>query len=595
MVTITGPMARYMNSGPISGDVALTVDGAIGTIWNTQAGQITGGSYGFLVDGAASGSVSDLVNAGTITGYDAIENTGSIGQILNRATGTIHGNRYAIANYGTGTVGTIINAGTIEGDYQGVQLGGTPLTIVNSGVIKGGTAPFADDVAIGGNFTLLTNTATGSIFSGYLGLTIINGQLNNAGTISGGVYGAFVDTNTSASIDNAGTISGPSAALVVWGNVATLTNTPTGHITGGTFGIETDATAPGSISNLVNGGTISASSLDAIENTGSIGGILNTATGTIHGNRFGIGNGNGNRIDHVTNAGTIVGDYQGISTGSAPGFGTLFNSGVIKGGTAPFFDDAAVNGSFKLLTNAASGTISSGGDGMWVASGVIHNGGTITGEGLYGVYVASNGSATIDNAGTITGGAAAIEVSDHAQATIIDETTGRFNGGNIGFDDDTASATLTLAAGPGTGQLDAGTIGSGVSLISVVGTNWAISGATVIASSTNVALTAGSTLQVGGALSVASFQFLGGAATVDLQNPIGQTFGTFDGFAATDQIVLEGVDHTNIANFGTSGSSAFVNITGGAAINLGFSGSVDTSQLVFAVDDSLHTTTISHL
>ncbi|MCX7382069.1 MAG: hypothetical protein NT133_11760 [Alphaproteobacteria bacterium] len=252
-----------------------------------------------------------------------------------------------------------------------------------------------------------------------------------------------------------------------------------------------------------------------------------------------------------------------------------------------------MNGSFGLLTNTGSGAIVGSGTGIWISGGEIDNAGSVSG-GTYGVFVENGANATIDNAGTITGDVAAIKVWANASATIIDETTGRFNGGNIDFYDGTGSATLTLAAGPGTGLLDAGTIGSGVSLIDVVGTTWAISGTTVIASSTSVKLNGGSTLLVGGGLSVASFLFLGGSATVDLQNPIGQSFGAFDGFAATDKIVLEGVDDANITNFGTSGSSVFVNTIGGATINLDFAGSVDTSQLSFTIDDTLHTMTIGH-
>ncbi|MCX7382068.1 MAG: hypothetical protein NT133_11755 [Alphaproteobacteria bacterium] len=380
-ITLTGPLRRFVNHGSISGTYALTVDGSVGVLTNTRAGKtggrINGVSAGVFVDGAAAGTLFKLVNNGIITasGLDAVSNTGTIVNILNNATGTIHGARFGIVNFNT--MNNITNFGTISGDYQGVAATGSGVrTLSNSGVISGGHGLGTDNIAVNGTFKLLTNTASGAIAGSGTGIWFRGGDIENAGAVSGGTYGVFVDSGSNATIANTGTITGNDAIVNWYGATATITN---------------------------------------------------AASGLIDGVRFGISN-LGEPID-ISNSGSIHGDFVGVAAGGESN--TLTNSGEISAGQGLGINQAAVNGNFALLTNTTSGAIVGSGTGIWIKGGEIDNAGSVSG-GTYGVFVETGANATIDNAGTITGNDAIVNWYG-GTATITNAASGLIDGVRFGI------------------------------------------------------------------------------------------------------------------------------------------------------------------
>ena len=250
--------ATVYNKGKISGGIAGVELSEGGTI--TNAGQVSGGDYGINL------SRGSLDNSGTVSSEDVgvldsggtIQNTGLIygvgysfvndagvrlddNGLLNNQNGTIRSGRYGvIASYG----GTIMNTGTISGDWGGVVLSNTS-TLVNQGKVYGriGLQFYSGDslsnlgaiigtaVGVIDNNTSLTNAG---LFLGKdaYGLLFDYGTITNYGTIYGGlagIHGVSEIASDQEYIYNSGTIGGGTAAIYLRGQI-NLTVAP-----GGTF------------------------------------------------------------------------------------------------------------------------------------------------------------------------------------------------------------------------------------------------------------------------------------------------------------------------------------------------------------------------
>jgi hypothetical protein len=219
-------------------------------------------------------------------------------------------------------------------------------------------------------------------------------SLTNSGTISSSAsnntFGAIHLSGTSilTTLTNTGTITSNEDAIFVNGTITTLTNSLT--ISGGTTPGTTNSgngiviSITGLISNLTNSGTITGNDRDGIDQLGTI--TLLTNSGTIRAIVFdGINNDNGltggqATISTINNSGTIRGNRHGI--GQDDGLiTTLTNTGSIIGDTeAGVYSGASGN---IITINNDSGTISG------ALYGIRNNGGSLT---------------TINNSGTISGG-----------------------------------------------------------------------------------------------------------------------------------------------------------------------------------------------
>jgi hypothetical protein len=326
-----------------------SVSGANGVV----IGQ-TGTSYG--------STTASIDNSGTISGTG----TGTNGYAL-LSTDPSYGVFQSITNRAGGTIGAI---------------SGAVGTLTNAGTIDGGTRS-AIDAGASSNASLYGNSWT------------------NSGTITNNGTAATLANVRAYTLTNSGTISNAGTGAAIADGYTSLINQVGGRITtAGTTAIQNDRGVT-----LVNSGTIVGDVLGAIGSQGYSSNVDN-AVGTITGNvRFGAGN------DTLT-----VGYANGaIRTGI---------SGMIDGGAGTdtlrvrFTSDATVSSPVTLPTNyeqlilapdaKVTATLSSGftvaGPLRIAGSGTIISNAALSGTGiLLSDEFGSSGSPSVTNAGSITG------------------------------------------------------------------------------------------------------------------------------------------------------------------------------------------------
>ncbi|WP_077145328.1 autotransporter domain-containing protein [Sphingopyxis sp. KK2] len=343
------------NSGTISSAFAEGVQqGSRGdlVITNEEGGLIEGGTSGIY--GGSSGTLT-VDNAGTIRGngtYDGFAAAPDAGITIGTANSAVT-NSGTISGAGAGITtaylfdeeigdlvllaqGTqIVNSGTIIGETNdGVRLIGGG-TVANSGTIIGEAGAFTDGVSMfRGNgqaletySAVVTNAEGGEISGSRFGIILSEGgTVDNAGTITGNGPGAVLIQQglaipgqdvVNGSLNNSGTITGVNGygAVISVGNNATLTNA--GTITGAAEGAVIEA----------QGSNVEAERVGTIVNTGTItGGTLGAATAGFFDNAT------------ITNSGTISGGTDGVVLGNF-GQATLINTGTITGGDRGVWGD----------------------------------------------------------------------------------------------------------------------------------------------------------------------------------------------------------------------------------------------------------------
>jgi len=295
-----------------------------------------------------------------------------------------------------------------------------------------------------------------------------NQTCSNSVFLSGGATGISDNGTLSVTNTSTGTISGGVFGLNAadTANVANL-----GSITGGVFGINATNAA-----NVVNSGTISgaigisSAASNVTNNTGIISGTIfgisaNAAvvsnSGSIAGGNFGVFATTAN----VTNSGTILVGAGGIGV-NATSAATITNSGAISGGAFGIFANS--------VAVANSGLISGTGGGISAASGNVTNTGTIQG----GSGISFSGiNSTIFNSGAITGsGGTAISFASGTN-TLTLQPGSAISGKVIG----TGADTFQLG-GTGNATFDLGLIGpaqqyEGFSTFNKVGNStWTVTG-----------------------------------------------------------------------------------------------------------------------
>jgi outer membrane autotransporter protein len=305
--------------------------------------------------------------------------TGTVASIGNAATAVItsggidDGN--AILIDPTGTVGSIVNLGTIQGTgpaATGINVGGTVSTIDNSGLIQGTTFG-ANAISVTGSVSSITNESTGTMQSSGAGGNAIQivgeaGTIVNDGTlqVSGAIGAGITVTGTAGTIDNRDLIlaSGPlGAGIGVAGTVGTLDNSGT-VLSNGAFGNAVSVT--GTINLLDNSGTIQSSGAfgNDITVTGTITTINNTGLiQATQGNGSAIDLGSGSIGSIINNGGTIESTNSGnailvAGTSSAiVTIGTIANSGLIQSAGKYAAIEVGLAGSIGSIANNAGGSI----------------------------------------------------------------------------------------------------------------------------------------------------------------------------------------------------------------------------------------------
>jgi uncharacterized protein YhjY with autotransporter beta-barrel domain len=402
----------------------------------TNTGFIYGDTnVGGIGDGVQiNGNSNAVTNSGTIRsfGADGIDVVGNSNDITNNSPGTIRGEDNGIEisgasneiwNYssivgdfqegvliGGGSSNYLYNWGTVTGGDDGVQVNTTGNGIYNYGGTIRGLGGDGVDLEAGFNYVYNTGLIDGDGDSGVEG-DGGNNQIDNYGTIVGADDGVDLDDNNNVVNNYNGSITGQSDDGVdLNGNNNTVYNT--GSITGADEGIEIDGDK-----NTVTNGTFydDAASIvglggDGIDAEGDY--LTVTNWGLIQGFWEGIDH-DGDYLVFTQVGGTTWGqNSHGIETRdnaviSNSNGGEDGNQGQIIG------EDDGVNA----------------GDDLDLTNGL---GALILGEESDGIEF--EGSAYIENAGTIQGGVNGINHTEGAGFTeIVNWETGTITGSEAGY------------------------------------------------------------------------------------------------------------------------------------------------------------------
>ena len=442
--TVSSGAVLDLNGFTLGAAEALTLNGtglaSGGALTNSSA---TAASYsGLITLGSTSSIVTNagdlnVTNAGTITGATFGLTVGGNGDgSLSSSLGTSSG---TLTKSGSGTW-TVSGASTYTG-----------LTTISAGTLKLGAAG-------GGTNTPLGRTSAGTSVTAGAALDLNGFTLGTAEalTLNGtGISGGGALTNSSATAASfSGLITLGSTSSIVT-NAGDLNVTNAGTITGATFGLAVGGNGDGSLSSILgtSSGTLtkSGSGTWTVSGASTYTGLTTISAGTL---KLGAAGGGTNTPLGRTGAGTSVTagaalDLNGFTLGTAEAL-TLNGTGISGGGALT--NSSATGASY-------SGLVTLGGTASVVASaGDINltNTGTITGSG-FGLTLdgTSNGSRLASSIGT---GAGALTksgsgtwtlsgLSTYSGATIVSE--GRLKNGAHGTLP--ASTALTIN---GTGIYD---------------------------------------------------------------------------------------------------------------------------------------------
>ncbi|BEI34805.1 hypothetical protein PHIN6_03230 [Polynucleobacter sp. HIN6] len=373
------------NSGAtLSGSFAgIYLDGGmIGTLTNNNGATISGGVGIFVY--RASSRITTLINSGVISSstgsFSGIQNEATISSLENRSDGSITGHA-GIYNFGTSSViTTLTNSGNITGNSsQGIQNEGTIGSLVNysgSAITGAGTAIY--NAGVTSSISSISNS--GSITSNFFGI-------DNDGTIDA------VTNNTSALIaaGEVGILNRSTAAIGTINNLGLV------------GAIDSAIRNAGSIASLTNSGTMSGVNWHAIVNEGSIGAITNTSSGTIAGGSYGIGNINiSSTIESITNTGSII----GLAGGGIYNFGSISTLNNLQGqgnANGALIYDGQLPGSYNVIINSPTQYGQLMGSVVGATTFGIYTGSTVT-RGTYSAVLSGFSSSNLNNtSGTFNG------------------------------------------------------------------------------------------------------------------------------------------------------------------------------------------------
>jgi hypothetical protein len=485
--------AAVLDAGGLADVGRLTLDDStllVGSLTGSGSVTIAAGSTLYVQGSVAAGvtivfdgpgGVLDLADAadqdGTVVGFgdgDAIRTHSGPQTVTNTATLDANG-FYGVLLDSGGWV-TNSSGATIAGSDGGVFISGGAGSVANAGMISGATL-YGIDLRAGGT---IGNAASATVFGGGSGIYVSGaaGSVANAGTILGtAVDGIALQAGGVIGNADGGLIAGGIDGVYATGGAASVVNSGTiqSSLTGGSgFGVY--LTSGGGVSNSA-GGLISG--YDAISGAGGVsvvnagqltgigtggagvyvygpGSVTNQAGGSISGTGGVIGSGRYTGFT-VVNAGSITGDAT-VSFGDAVG---LFGGGGVSnqsGGVIAGFVGVAIalGGSVVNAGNIAGTSATVSGAGITLSQGgSVSNlaGGQIS--GYIGIEAVGGGSATVYNAGGISGVTYAVTLAGgYANRVILAPNAtfvGLVDGGNpIGAG---AVSTLELVPGDTAGTL----------------------------------------------------------------------------------------------------------------------------------------------
>jgi uncharacterized protein with beta-barrel porin domain len=557
MVTCTGTTTNQNDpdgygTGNQTGITINVTDGA------TVEGVSAGGQGIWVGDAVINNGVGALVLGRTngilaATGSLAVTNFGSI-------TATTNGAGITAA---TGVTLTNHAAGAISGQVNGVASTSGAITVDNSGNITAGSG--GGVIASGGAVNVTNrgtiNSTTGTGISASADVTLTN---QASGAILGGADGV-VSTAGAVTVDNAGSITGTGQAAIDAGADVTVTNRAGGVISGGTRGIFSrggnitldnagSITSTGGVATVsagfdsvklinragasISGGVVAFQAVD-VHNSGDIGSVtatsvklVNTATGTIGSigalgesdiNNFGtVTNdvvGNGSLVNHA--GGRILGLVR-VGFGGG-GLSVVNHAGGYIGSVAAdmSFDNSGTIGHVELGGNAQ----------------LVNNAGASITSATYAVIGSFGSTASIVNAGTISGTNAAIQLV--GGNTVANLAGGNILGGTYGvvaiFDVSiTNSGNISGGAAPSAGIF----AGGALQLVNNVGAS--ISGSEY-----------GIYAAVGNASIVNSGSISGGTAAIQFVAP-GNTLTLMPGSVISGNVIGFGSDTLQLGGIGAA-------------------------------------------
>jgi len=570
----------------VGGNVSLTLGGNVGTTTG-DAIQITSTVIGGTVSVTGTGNVTAQGGVGS----DGIQ-INSAGDTTVAVTGNIEGDPGIVISSGAGNI-LVNGVGSVVGALQAMNLDTTTGNIVvtqNAATvpgIQGGTIGIDANSTVSGNIDISgIGNITGQGGEGVLARTAGTGTIsvNHYGVISGSSTG--VDARTTGTGFVAVTaqlnITGTAGAGVTTTTTSGLnTVNGSGAISGGTFGINAQATAVGGSVNILrngtgtttstaNGSTVINAQVTAGNGTVSVNqsvAISNTAAGAAasHGvNATNVGTGSVSvAVGSVTLNAASIG--TGINATSSGGGDVSVSSNAILGGAIGINASTTLGGT---VTVAAGSVIGAGvpptsvGIQTSAVNGVslITLNGAVT-AGVDGVNATSTGTGNIiiTGNGAVTGGAAlgseGIQTSATSSATVI--SVDGVISGNVGIDSQASAGGNLSVIGTGNVTSSSGeairALSTGGNGIVNVNRNGIINGATngISARSTNggagtgaVTVTAQQNV-TGGLLAGVISRTDGGQNTVTGAGTISGVTSGIDAQSATGAVTVSGTGATS--------------------------------------------------
>jgi autotransporter-associated beta strand protein len=566
----TGALENFSGTNNYGGLITLgaasTISSDADTLNITNAGTITGATFGLTLTGAGNGSISSII--GTTSG--TLTKTGA-------GTWTLLG-----ANTYTGL--TTVSAGILN-IQNATALGTTAAGIT---VSSGGTLQIQGGVTVGAEAL----TISGAGASGATGaLENFSGTNNYGGLVKLGAASAISSDADTLNLTNGGTITGATFGLTLTGagdgSISSIIGTTSGTLTmngAGTWTLNAANTYTGLT-------TVTAGNLaEGVSNAISTGALTVSGATAI----FDLG------LSHTDSVGTVTLDGGGTITGTGTSALTSTGSFAMKSGTV----NATLAGTGIVLNKTTTGTVTLSGTNAYTGATTISAGilniqnATALGTTATGTTV--SGGATLQLQNNISVGAEALTISGTGASGAtgaLDNVSGINNYGGllklgaastISSDAGTLSLTntgtitgatfgLTLT-GAGNGTISS-IIGTTTGTLTMTGTGtWALSGANTYSGITTVA--AGGTLQFAREVSLYNDVAANWTATsIVVGGTLALNVGGAGEFTAADVTTLLGLgtatggfqsgsaiglDTTNASGGNFAYNAAIVNPNGGA-------------------------------
>jgi hypothetical protein len=509
-IAFTGGGSSIVNSGTITGGNSATFGygvqnsaaSGLSTITNQSGGVIGGGTGSILLNGAGNTDIN--LQAGSTTNGQILSTAGgthnvTIAGVLNGAYNAATGS--GVDNITLAATGSMTSANLGAGNDTFLYQGGTFSGLIDGGSHTGAGDLFRSVLGAGSASISLNNLTNFEIYnqeSGTLTLTgsrsggagwhLLGGTLTLNGSLTNtGVNGLGVQT-AGITVLGANTTVNVGAGSVLWANtqnaiqgdfVENITVNNSGTIGGGTNGGAGVRLNRSAVINNNAGGLITSSANNAgamgISNSGA-GVVVNNASGaTITGNYAGIDNVFG---IEASAPGLVVNNSGSITSFGAGSAAIRSNSGTLgvvnnSGGTISSFVGLSITGGSATINNAGAITGTTGSGVTSAGALVLTNSGTITGA-AFGLNLSGGGTITNQSGGSITGTTGAINLTGASNYTLNLEagsTTGAITSTatgsnqvflrgtlNGGYTGGTGVDTFTLAS---TGSMTSANLGAG--------------------------------------------------------------------------------------------------------------------------------------